>query len=82
MICSPLCRHVHNDWGVSMSELTDPKLLAVVLQQCGEREGRKILTCEAAFRISERFGCRLMDVTRVCNTNGIKIAKCQLGCFR
>ena len=44
--------------------------------------GRLTLSCADAFALAEDLGAELLDVARVCNKHGIKIAKCQLGCFK
>ena len=39
------------------------------------------LTCAVAHQLAERWGFTLMEVGKVANSLGIKISKCQLGCF-
>ncbi len=40
------------------------------------------LACPIAFELSETHGIDKLDFARYCNKNGIKIRKCQLGCFK
>ena len=48
-----------------------------------EREGiDKEIKCPEAFAISEKYGISKTDIARFCNTHGIKIRACQLGCFK
>lgn len=48
-----------------------------------EKEGiGKEIKCPEAFAISEKYGIPKSDIARFCNTNGIKIRACQLGCFK
>ncbi|HOS83202.1 MAG TPA: hypothetical protein PK445_10805 [Methanolinea sp.] len=42
----------------------------------------KEITCPQAFALSEKYGILKMDIARYCNTHGIKIRACQLGCFK
>lgn len=46
-----------------------------------EEDGRVTLSCPAAFRIAETLDVDLSEIGRYCNDNGIRIVKCQLGCF-
>ena len=45
-------------------------------------DGVKRLACAQAFRLSKTRGIPLAEIGRICERNGIKIAGCQLGCFR
>ena len=48
-----------------------------------EREGiDKEIKCPEAVAISEKYGVSKTDIARFCNTHGIKIRACQLGCFK
>jgi hypothetical protein len=40
------------------------------------------IQCPQAFAISEKYGISKMDIARYCNTHGVKIRACQLGCFK
>ena len=43
--------------------------------------GRKI-SCEQAFSIAGKYQIHKKDIADYCNSHGIKIHGCQLGCFR
>lgn len=53
-----------------------------VLNAVVEKGGKKKLECQKAFEIALTHRMTLMDITRVCNENDIKISNCQLGCFK
>jgi len=42
----------------------------------------KSITCPEAFSIAAKFHISKKDISEYCNTNGIKIRGCQLGCFK
>ena len=46
-----------------------------------DKDGRKVLPCAKAFALSEKFGISLKDIGKYCTESGIKISRCQLGCF-
>ena len=46
-----------------------------------EVDGCLTLSCSEAFAVADEVGCDLPDVMRVCERIGIKIVRCQLGCF-
>ncbi|MCJ7579391.1 MAG: hypothetical protein MUP98_02530 [Candidatus Aminicenantes bacterium] len=46
-----------------------------------EIEGKKKLPCKRAFQLAEELRISLKDIGDICNTEGIKIIHCQLGCF-
>jgi hypothetical protein len=47
-----------------------------------ERDGRTILPCAQAFKIAEQLGESLSAVGEACNDENVRIASCQLGCFK
>jgi hypothetical protein len=48
-----------------------------------EKEGiASEIKCPEAFAIAEKYGISKMEISRYCNTRGVKIRACQLGCFR
>ncbi|MCK5861936.1 MAG: hypothetical protein KAH38_05595 [Candidatus Hydrogenedentes bacterium] len=57
-------------------------LVEAVRAAAVERDGQKILACPAAFRIAEKFAIKVREVGDCCNAEKIKIAHCQLGCFK
>jgi hypothetical protein len=40
------------------------------------------IKCPEAFFIAEKYGIPKTDIARYCNTKGVKIRACQLGCFK
>lgn len=57
-------------------------ILKAVLDAAGTRDdGRRTLTCSAAFDLADELGVELMDIAKVCNEHNVKITRCQLGCF-
>ncbi|HUW60106.1 MAG TPA: hypothetical protein VMZ06_03790 [Candidatus Bathyarchaeia archaeon] len=56
-------------------------LLEAIKQAAVERDGRLVLPCAAAFRISGETGAALSEIGDACNRERIKIVGCQLGCF-
>ncbi len=57
------------------------ELAAAVKAAAGEREGRAVLSCSAAFKIAEDLSVPVSVVGKACNETGVKIIHCQLGCF-
>ena len=47
-----------------------------------EQDDRKALPCAKAFDLSGRYGIPLKDIGAYCTRNGIRISRCQLGCFK
>jgi len=43
---------------------------------------QKTITCPKAFVISEKYKITKSEISEYCNTHGIKIHACQLGCFK
>ena len=58
------------------------KLQNAVIERAQEIDGRKKLMCAQAFELAGEFGVEIIEIGRVCNRQNIKIAKCQLGCFK
>jgi len=42
----------------------------------------KSITCPQAFAIAGKFQIHKKDIAEYCNSHGIKIRGCQLGCFK
>jgi len=54
-----------------------------LIREAFEKEGiDKDIKCPEAFAIAEKYGISKMDISRYCNTHGVKIRACQLGCFK
>lgn len=62
--------------------MDDEKLKQVVNAATFEEDGRTKLSCPDAFKMAEEHSVELLDIARICNTNNIRICKCQLGCFK
>jgi hypothetical protein len=60
---------------------SEQKLADAVIEQARQDGGEKMLTCAEAFKLAKRFDAEIIEVGRICNRAGIKIRKCQLGCF-
>lgn len=58
------------------------KLVEAVIEASSEIDGRKKLSCAAAFQLAGRFSVKVLEIGRVCNAKNIRICKCQLGCFK
>ena len=58
------------------------ELERVVMNTTFEEDGKRKLTCLDAFRLAEQHGVDLLDIAGVCNREGIRLCKCQLGCFK
>ena len=44
-------------------------------------DGKTRLACARAFRLAEKHDLSLKQIGEACDQAGIKIVKCQLGCF-
>jgi len=58
------------------------RLKEIVLAAAFEEDGKTKLRCADAFKLSAEHNVDLLDITRVCNKEGIRLCKCQLGCFK
>ena len=53
------------------------------IEQAFRAEGiEKSITCPQAFSIAGKYQIHKKDIADFCNTRGIKIRGCQLGCFK
>jgi len=55
-----------------------PRLIETLKTQAGDE---KRLACAEAFKIARDLDVPLADLGRTCDELGIKMIKCQLGCF-
>jgi hypothetical protein len=46
-----------------------------------EIDGQKKLPCKRAFQLAEELNVSPKSIGNICNAEGIKIIRCQLGCF-
>jgi len=58
------------------------RLKEAVLAATFEEAGRRKLACGEAFRLAAEHEVEKLAITRICNAEGVKICKCQLGCFK
>ncbi len=56
-------------------------LVVAVLERVQESDGKKKLTCADAFELVREFQAEIIEVGRP-DSVGIRICKCQLGCFK
>lgn len=65
--------------------MADPEKLQALVDaikaKCVDKDGRMTLSCEDALTIADQFTVEAISITDICNRDGIKIVKCQLGCF-
>jgi alanyl-tRNA synthetase len=45
------------------------------------KDGKPKLPCKRAFQLADELGLTLKEIGEICNSEGIKIINCQLGCF-
>ncbi len=57
----------------------DEKKIETIFEQ---EKIAKVITCPQAFAIAEKHGIPKTAISGYCNTHGIKIRACQLGCFK
>jgi hypothetical protein len=57
------------------------ELIQAVLDRSEVKDGRKTLTCAEAFQLAAETGAELIQIGRICNEQGIRLCKCQIGCF-
>jgi hypothetical protein len=58
------------------------KLVQLILDASGEKDGKKRIDCATAFGLAKKHGLKLADIGAACNEENIKIINCQLGCFQ
>lgn len=61
--------------------MTQENVAEIVSEAVYEEEGRTKLACGKAFDLAAKNGVTLAEISQYCNENGIRIARCQLGCF-
>jgi LAO/AO transport system kinase len=57
------------------------KVSTEILKYANELDGNKKLSCSDAFKIKDDLNVEFSEIIKGCNKLGIKISKCQLGCF-
>ncbi|MCX6698808.1 MAG: hypothetical protein NTV68_02590 [Methanomicrobiales archaeon] len=54
-----------------------------IISSAFEKEGiDSEITCPMAFSIAEKYRINKSEIAAHCNTHGVKIRGCQLGCFK
>ncbi len=43
---------------------------------------RRTLQCAEAFRLADELGVQLTEIAAVCQSEDVRICRCQLGCFK
>jgi hypothetical protein len=62
--------------------MTENDKINAVIEHTVVKDGRKNLSCAAAFKISENTSLSIREIGEICRNENIKIAGCQLGCFK
>jgi len=62
--------------------MNDNELLDAIRSVTYEEDGKTKLSCAKAFVLATKNPATLADIGRLCNDNEIRLAKCQLGCFK
>lgn len=57
-------------------------VVKAVKDRAKEQDGRLILPCTEAFKLASEHSVEVGTIGQICNSNQIKIARCQLGCFK
>jgi len=54
-----------------------------IISSAFEKEGiESEIKCPQAFSIAEKYNLKKSEIAAYCNTHGVKIRGCQLGCFK
>lgn len=61
--------------------MNDDDLKTAVFAAAFEEDGKQKLACPEAFRLAAELEVELLDIARICNREGIRLCRCQLGCF-
>ena len=62
--------------------MNSEELTKLISDATVEIDGKQKLTCAKAFKLAEEHSVSLKEIGDCCNDNKIKIAHCQLGCFK
>lgn len=60
----------------------DENLKKLVEAAAVDVDERRVLRCADAFKLAAEHGVELLDITKICDSSGIRICSCQLGCFK
>lgn len=61
--------------------MNDEELLAIIIKNAVQSNGRQTLTCERGHQLAAELGVEVERIGRICQQKAVKIAHCQLGCF-
>lgn len=61
--------------------MDETELQARIHEAVYEEEEKRKLACSSAFRLADKHNVSFAEIGRICEENGIKISRCQLGCF-
>ena len=61
--------------------MNEDEIVRIVSEAAVEDGGTRTLPCARAFAIAEEHAVPLGEIGDACNRGGIKIVRCQLGCF-
>lgn len=62
--------------------MTDEALTNAVEEAARTEGDRRVIACAAALAIAKDHGVAPTRIGEICNDTGIRIAHCQLGCFK
>lgn len=61
--------------------MQERELIRIIDDHCFVMNQKKHIHCQKAFEIAGKLEMDISAIGDVCNSQGIKIAHCQLGCF-
>ena len=61
--------------------IDDKELERIVLESASDEDGKKKLACAKVFMLAAEYSVPVRRIGDCCNSVGVKIARCQLGCF-
>ncbi len=65
-----------------MTEYSEEKLLELIQVQTYRENDRIKFKCPDALKLAAELGIDPLKIAAVCNRHDIRIAACQLGCFK
>ena len=57
------------------------KLVEAVKKAASGKNGRQKIACRKLFQVAESQDAKLSVLGKICDLEGIRIVRCQLGCF-
>ena len=67
---------------MGIEPVNDDELKQKIADAAFDEDGKTMLTCAAAHGLARKHSVPIADIGRLCNESGIKLCRCQLGCFR